>query len=201
MVKKLNPILVQKELKNKGFSVFTPKEFERIFGVSSGASKQFIHAYTRKNFFTKLRNGLYALEEKRPSVYFVANKLYRPSYVSLETALSYYGIIPETVYSVTSITSKSTQEFDTLGMSFTYTRIKQAAFQGYITKKENDQSYFIAEPEKALADYLYLVSIGKRTWNDRFYIKDISQKKLNSYAKLFDRKKIIKLIEKLCFPK
>lgn len=189
--------MVQRELKSRGFSVFTPNEFERIFEVSTGAAQQFIHTHTGKNFFTKLRNGLYALGEKRPPTYFVANKLYRPSYVSLETALSFYGIIPETVYSITSVTSKSTQEFETLGMTFTYTRIKQVAFQGYATQKENDQAYFIAEPEKALADYLYLVSIGKRTWNDRFYTKNISREKLNTYADLFGRKKLTELIKKL----
>ncbi len=189
--------MVQRELKNKGFSVFTSGEFERIFNVSSGAAQQFIHTYVEKNFFTKLRNGLYMLEEKRPSIYFIANKLYRPSYVSLETALSYYGIIPETVYSVTSVTSRSTQKFDTLGMNFNYTRIKQKAFQNYIIKREGDYSYLIAEPEKALADYLYLVSIGKRNWNDRFYTKNISRKKLIAYTNLFERKKITELIEKI----
>ena len=197
MIKKLNPIIVQRELKNKGFSVFTPSEFERIFDVSIGATQQFIHAHVVKKFFTKLRNGLYALGDDRPSTYFVANKLYRPSYVSLETALSYYGIIPETVYSITSVTSKPTQEFETLGMNFTYTRIKQVAFQGYVTQKENDQAYFIAEPEKALVDYLYLVSIGMRTWNDRLYTKNISREKLNVYAKLFNRKKLNELIKKI----
>jgi predicted transcriptional regulator of viral defense system len=197
MIKKLNPIIVQKELKRKNFSVFTPKEFERIFDVTAGAARQFIHTHTEKKFFTKLRNGLYALEEKRLPAYFVANKLYRPSYVSLETALSFYGIIPETVYSITSVTSSPTQNFDTLGMEFTYTRIKQKAFGGYTVKKEDDKTFFIAEPEKALADYLYLVSIGKKTWNDRFYLKSISRKKLNDYAELFGREKLKELIKKL----
>ncbi len=189
--------MVQQGLKNKGFSVFTPREFERIFGVSSGAARQFIHTYVEKNFFIKLRNGLYILEEKQPPVYFLANRIYRPSYVSLETALSYYGIIPETIYSITSVTSKSTQKFDTLGMNFNYTRIKQKAFQGYTVKKEAGHSYYIAEPEKALADYLYLVSVGKRTWNDRFYTKNISRKKLIAYADLFERRKITELIKKI----
>ena len=197
MLKKLNPIIVQRNLKNKGFSVFTPREFERIFEVKSGAAQQFIHSYVQKNFFTKLRNGLYALEEKRPPIYFVANKLYRPSYVSLETALSFYGIIPETVYGITSVTPKPTKMFETLDLLFTYTRIKQAAFEGYAIQKEDDQIYLIAEPEKALADYLYLVSIGQRKWNDRFYTKNISAKKLDSYAKLFNRNKLNTLIKQL----
>lgn len=197
MVKQLNPIKVRRELENKGFSVFTPDEFRRIFCVSVGAARQFIHSYTEKIFFTKLRRGLYSLADKRPPVYFMANKLYRPSYISLETALSYYGIIPETVYSITSVTPKATQNFDAFGMDFSYTRIKQSAFQGYSAKKENDHTYFIAEPEKALADYLYLVSIGKKSWNDRFYFKNISKEKIVKYANLFGRKKLIKLIEKI----
>lgn len=189
--------MVQTELKNKGFSVFTPKEFAQIFDVSDLATQQFIHTHTQKNFFTKLRNGLYALEEKRPNLYFAANKIYSPSYVSLETALSYYGIIPETVYSITSITPKAKREFEAFGMSFSYTSIKKEAFQGYTVKKENDKTFFIAEPEKALADYLYLVALGKKSWNDRFETKNISKEKLAQYLDFFGRPKLKTFIAKL----
>lgn len=197
MVKKLNLILVQKTLTEKGFSVFTPREFERLFDVSSSAAKKFIHAYAEKDFFIKLRNGLYTLEGKRPPIFFIANKLYRPSYVSLETALSHYGIIPEVVYSATSVTPKPTREFGVLDKSFTYTRIKQSAFQGYTARKESDHTYLIAEPEKALADYLYLVSLGKKSWNDRFYTKGISKEKTHAYGELFGRKNMHELIDRL----
>lgn len=197
MVKKLNLILVQKILIEKGFSVFTPREFMRLFDVSSSAANKFIHTYTDKNFFIKLRNGLYALEGKQPPMFFIANKLCRPSYVSLETALSHYGIIPEVVYSVTSVTPKPTQEFDVRDKLFTYTRIKQSAFQGYMTKKESGHTCLIAEPEKALADYLYLVSLGKKSWNDRFYTKGISKEKVQTYGKLFQRKNLQELINRL----
>lgn len=197
MVKKLNPLLVQRVLVEKNFSVFTPLEFTQLFEVSPYAGARFLHVYTEKKFFTKLRNGLYTLEAKRPPVFYIANKLYRPSYVSLETALSYYGIIPEVVYSVTSVTPKPTQEFDVLDKAYTYTRMKQAAFQGYAPKKESDYTYLIAEPEKALADYLYLVSLGKKSWNDRFYTKKISKEKVHAYGTLFQRKKLSELIDRL----
>jgi hypothetical protein len=85
--KKLNLVSVQRELRERGMLVFTPKEFERVFGVADTAARQFIAYYTKKHFFSKLRNGLYSLEGQRPNLYFAANKLYRPSYVSLETAL------------------------------------------------------------------------------------------------------------------
>ena len=197
MVKKLNPISVQSVLKNKGFSLFTPKEFERIFDVSESATQKFIHIHTKKKFFTKIRNGIYALTEKRPNLYFIANKIYTPSYVSLETALSYYGIIPETVYGITSIATKAKREFEAFGINFSYTRIKKVAFQGYTTQQEDGKTFFIAEPEKALADYLYLVSLGKRSWNDRFETKKISMEKLEKYLNLFDRPKLKKYFIKL----
>jgi predicted transcriptional regulator of viral defense system len=197
MVKKLNLILVQKTLIEKDFSIFSPQEFARIFDVSPSAAQKFIHSYTDKKFFIKLRNGLYSLEGKTPPVFFIANKLYRPSYISLETALSHYGIIPEVVYSVTSVTPNPTAEFDVLDKVYTYTRIKQKAFGGYMTKKENDRTYLIAEPEKALADYLYLISLGKKTWNDRFYTKGISKEKVRAFGELFERKNLLELIDRL----
>jgi predicted transcriptional regulator of viral defense system len=193
--KKLNPLLVQKELKEKGLLVFTPKEFERVFDVSSTAVSQFIHAYIEKKFFSKLRNGLYSLEGERPNLYFAANKIYRPSYISLETALSYYGIIPETVYSITSITSKPTRNFDALGVDFSYTRIKQKAFQGYTARKEGESTVLFAEPEKAFADYLYFVSLGKKTLNDRFYLKNLDMKKVRQYIELYDRPGVARALE------
>lgn len=187
--------MVRKELKNKGLAVFTPREFGRLFGVPKTAVRQFIHANTQKKFFTKLRNGLYALEDKRPNLYFAANKMYRPSYVSLETALSYYGIIPEVVYSITSVTPKSTREFDAFGIDFSYTRIKQKAFRGYTTRKEGDTTVLFAEPEKALADYLYFVSLGKKTLNDRLNVRRLDIKKVREYAGLFDRPGIMHVLE------
>jgi predicted transcriptional regulator of viral defense system len=193
--KKLNLLLVQKELKNKGLSVFTPKEFERVFDVPATAARQFIHAYIEKKFFSKLRNGLYAVEGERPNLYFAANKIYRPSYISLETALSYYHIIPETVYSVTSVTPKSTSSFDAFGIDFSYTKIKQAAFTGYTTKKEGGVTFHIAEPEKALADYLYLVSLGKKKLNDRTDVKQLDKKKTREYTLLFNRPKLRILLD------
>jgi len=195
--KKLNLLFVQNELKNKGLILFTPKEFERVFDVSATTASQFIHAYRKKQYFAKVRNGLYAVEGNRPPTSFLANKIYRPSYVSLETALSYYGIIPETVYSITSVTSKPTRAFEAFGLDFSYTRIKQAAFCGYTTKQENGLTFFLAEPEKALADFLYLVSLGKKTLNDRTDARGLDKQKVVDYATLFRRPKMEALIEQV----
>ena len=81
------------------------------------------------------------------------------------------------------------------GIGFSYTRIKQKAFQGYTTKREGDTTTLIAEPEKALADYLYFVSLGKKTLNDRLSIRNLDMKKVREYAKLFDRPSVLRLVE------
>ncbi len=75
-----------------------------------------------------MKRGLYAFPDALPPDLYVANKLYEPSYISLEFALSYHGIIPETVYEITSVTTKSTRRFEAMGKVFTYRRIKREAF-------------------------------------------------------------------------
>lgn len=194
--KKLNLVSVQRELREREMDVFTPKEFERVFGVADTAARQFIAYYTKKHFFSKLRNGLYSLEGQRPNLYFAANKLYRPSYVSLETALFLYGILPETVYSITSVTSRRTREFEAFGIAFRYVRIKQEAFGGYSPKREGNCTVLVADPEKALMDYLYIVSLGKRMLNDRLNLRNVDVEKARAYIPLFGRSNLKAIFEK-----
>src|SRR3989338_6477780 len=106
MIKKLKRIEAEEKLKDLELEVFTPREFRRVFGVSQNTASRFITTNLASGLFVKLRNNFYMLKDSNPSHYFIANKLYQPSYISLESALSYYGIIPETVYCITSVTAK-----------------------------------------------------------------------------------------------
>lgn len=197
MAKKLNPILVQNELSRKKIFIFTPLEFERLFGVSSKATTSFIFDHTRKNLFSKLRNGLYALTSNLPSELLIANKLYQPSYISLEYALSYHHLIPETVYTITSATTKPTREFEALDKIYHYYKIKKEAFLGYEPKKIDGVTVLIAEPEKALVDYLYFVSLKKKALNERLITKNLNRRKVLEYAEAFKREGLLRLMEKI----
>ncbi|GFP21182.1 hypothetical protein HKBW3S06_00408 [Candidatus Hakubella thermalkaliphila] len=197
MAKKLNPILVQNELSGKKIFIFTPLEFERLFGVSSKATTSFIFDHTRKNLFSKLRNGLYALTSNLPSELLIANKLYQPSYISLEYALSYHHLIPETVYTITSATTKPTREFEALDKIYHYYKIKREAFLGYEPKKIDGVTVLIAEPEKALVDYLYFVSLKKKALNERLTTKNLNRRKVLEYAEAFKREGLLRLMEKI----
>lgn len=197
MVKKLNRLEVEEKLKSLNFSVFTPMEFKNVFGVKKNTASLFIKRNLKSGLFIKLRNGFYMLKDSAPSLYFIANKLYQPSYVSLEKALSHYGIIPETVYSTTSITTKPTREFKTPKGIFSYQRIKKEAFIGYEPKEIEGATVFFAEPEKALADYLYFVDLKRISLNDRLDLRSIKKTKLLSFIRLFKRRSLLKLVERI----
>ncbi|MDI6689726.1 MAG: hypothetical protein QMD66_01500 [Actinomycetota bacterium] len=122
-----------------------------------------------------------------------ANKLYQPSYVSFEYALSYYHLIPETVYTITSATTKPTREFEVLNKIYRYYKIRKEAFTGYEPRKIDDLTVFIAEPEKALVDYLYFVDLKKRSMNERLQAKNLRKKRVIEYTKVFKRENLMKL--------
>lgn len=195
MIEKLNRIKVEEKLKTLGISVFTPREFSGIFDVSYKTASVFISRNLKSGLFIKLRNNFYILKDIDPPLYYVANKLYQPSYVSMETALSHYGIIPETVYSVTSISVKPTREFITPIGVFSYQKIKKQVFTGYnSTNLEGQGLVLFALPEKALADYLYFVGLKKTSLNERLDLKNINKQKLIQFVNLFKRSGMINLV-------
>ena len=111
----------------------------------------------------RLKKGLYILSEeysnKPHNRFLIANHLYGPSYVSMQTALRYYGLIPEQVYAVQSVTSKASRSFDTPIGQFYYTHCSAEWLSlGVQIQDEEDISYLIATPEKALFDLAHFTS-------------------------------------------
>lgn len=107
----------------------------------------------------RLKKGLYVVDPSVSrvalSTELIANHIYAPSYVSMSSALRYYGLIPETVYAIQSMTIKHTRSFETPIGRFDYTFINREAFHIGITSI-NKQSYafLMATPEKALCDLI-----------------------------------------------
>lgn len=195
MADKLNRIKVTEKLRSIGILVFTPREFAGIFGVPLKRAMNFISSNRESGLFVKLRNNFYMLKYSTPDYACIANRLYQPSYISLETALSHYGIIPEVVYATTSITTKASRTFGTPIGDFIYQHIKIKAFTGYRLEEIDRYKALYAEPEKALADYLYFVDLKRVSLNDRLYLKKIRKSQLVEYAILFERPSLLKLID------
>jgi hypothetical protein len=109
-----------------------------------------------------LRRGLYVLaspyRKKYPHPFSVANKMVKSSYVSCQSALSYYGMIPEYTPAVTSVTVRRPGIWSTELGRFEFRHIKSSFFHDYDLKEVGeDQTAFIATPEKSLLDLIYLV--------------------------------------------
>jgi predicted transcriptional regulator of viral defense system len=107
----------------------------------------------------QLRRGFYLLAEpfRKIEIHepFIASMLKKPSYISLEKALEYHGLIPEAVPVYTSVTTKRQAKFVSPAGVFTYRHIKNSLFWGYRSYTLRKQTGFIASPEKALLDLVY----------------------------------------------
>ncbi len=193
----MKPILVREELLNRGMKVFTLLDFKRVFKKSKDQIQYFLETQSQQGLLIRLKRGLYAIKTDLPSDEEIANVLYKPSYLSFEYALARHGIIPESPYHLTAATTNPTRVFTVNDKAFSYYTIKREAYTGYFLDTSGNKRVLIAEPEKALADYLYFVAIGKRFWNDRFDVSKLEKNKLTEYLKLFKREKVFKLVEKL----
>jgi len=116
--------------------------------------------WTSQGLIVRLRQGYYTFPEylsRADYPYYFANRIYRPSYVSLHTALASYGMIPEAVTQITSVTSLKTASFSNPAGVFTYQSVREDIMFGYISWETADgHSILFATPEKALTDLLYL---------------------------------------------
>ena len=197
MIRKLKLPVVLRELEDKEMTLFSLEEFRRNFGVSYQAAAKFLEKYTNRHFFTRFKKGIYGVSAKRPPLFVVANRLYYPSYISLESALSFYNMIPEVVYAITSVTTKPSREFSTGEITFIYSHIKKEYFTGYIPIEFRRYTVLIAEPEKALVDYLYFVSLGRKSLNERLILREVKKERVEHFVKLVGRRSIKKLVRRL----
>jgi len=127
--------------------------------------------YTK--WITRLKRGLYSLNDSIDSLK-VANSLVSPSYISLETVLSFYSIIPDSVVSYTSVTTKQTNSYKNNFGSFYYSNVKDDLYFWYTLK----DWVFIADKEKAILDYFYLKSSALKL--SIYDYKNIDNKKYSS---------------------
>ncbi|MFH0947679.1 MAG: hypothetical protein V1833_01595 [Elusimicrobiota bacterium] len=130
MVKLVNQTIFAAKIKEKKLYIFSSNNVRSLFGVSAVAASALLHRYKKRGFILQLKRGFYVFPDSLPPDVYVANKLYSPSYISLEFALSYHGVIPETVYEITSVTTKATRRFETLGKVFSYRKIKKNCLYG-----------------------------------------------------------------------
>lgn len=139
-----------------GLKVFS---IEDLYTVDPEFRLETLYEWEKKTWVTKLRSKKYIFADFKPTnydLYLIANKLYDPSYVSLELALNHYGVIPEAVMRITSVTTNKTLSVETKIGIFDYKSLDTRLFFGYRMITSDGTTYKIASLEKTIVDYLYL---------------------------------------------
>jgi predicted transcriptional regulator of viral defense system len=157
-----------------------------------------LYDWESRGLVTKIRNDHYTFSDFDPveqDFYLVANKIYSPSYISLESALNYYGVIPELVMHTTSITTNKTNSFETKFGTYDYSTVNENLFFGYKVVEHSPHEVLIASLEKTILDYLYLNSSvdtidsfeGLR-WNKEIIKETLDFDLFEKYLIIFDNK-------------
>src|SRR3990167_88015 len=169
MVKLVNQTIFAAKIKEKKLYLFSSKDIRALFGVSITATAGLLHRYKKRGFIMQVKRGLYA----------------------------FHGVIPETVYEITSVTTKSTRRFEVkpLGKVFSYRKIKKAAYTGHEIQKQKGVGFYIADPEKAFVDVNYFRILNKQKPISRFHKEKLNAEKALRYAKLFNNEKLTSIIK------
>jgi len=189
-------------LKAKDYPVFKYIDLLKWFPNDNAQTiKQNLKSWVKKESLERIIKGIYKLKETEiKEEFLLASYLNQNSYISLESALSFYGMIPEYSYSITSVTTKKTKKFTTNYGVFSYRKIKSDLFFGFKLITGDHYLYQIATPEKALFDFIYL---NQREINTSDYFKemrlflskDISWKKLARLLSYLKKKVIISYLK------
>ena len=127
-----------------------------------GFHRQQLTDWQKRGYILPLAGSYYILADQAVDegfLFMAANQIYPPSYVSLESALAYHQVIPESVLGVTSVSARKTRQFNSDWGQFSYRSIKPGYMFGYqVVNQRPGQKVLIASLEKAVLDYLYLNS-------------------------------------------
>lgn len=184
------------------FSIYPIFSLQDVRKAFSDFSYRQLDRWKKKGYLKKVKRGFYCFAIQgvdQDFLFYTANKIYAPSYVSLEMALKHYGLIPEEIFQITSVGTKKTTNFQISVGNFSYRQIKPSLYFGYRLVEFGQQKILIAEPEKAILDYLYihpkLKTVadfeGMRINVDEFRTH-IDLDKFQQYLQTFNNKRLFK---------
>ncbi len=187
--------------KLEGFVVFS---LDDIGAFDPNFNMVQLSQWQKKNYIRKIIKGKYIFSDSdlnEKHLFLISNELLSPSYISLETALSWYGIIPEGVYTITAVSPIRTMDYQVSIGNFSYNKIKKSAFFGDVVNEipGTKRKYRIASIEKAIIDYLYyhkeIVSsddIDALRFNSTVIKNGLDFNLFISYAKVIENAELLK---------
>ena len=178
----------------RDFPVFSIADIRAAHG---GFDRRRLSEWQKKGYIKKIIKGYYLFSDvdiDESTLLAIANKIYKPAYISFETAMSYYRLIPESIYMITSASTRRTSMFETPMARFSYRTIKPSLFFGYSLLTGGIKMAFV---EKAILDYLYL-NPAVRTADDfaslrinrEEMLSRVSMERLTGYGQRFHHKRL-----------
>ena len=180
--RRISDIKLLQTLKGFNKSYFSVADFEKILGSKREVLYVTLNRLVKSGVLVRLKRGVYQAEFQSLELEKTANELYYPSYLSFESALSRYGILSQIPYALTFATTKTSKKQSLAGKEVEYRQLKDELFFGY----KLTEGIYMAEPEKAILDQLYLISKGKvASDTSEWSLVGLDKKKLIKYAKKF----------------
>ncbi len=191
----MNETKIFKKLLASKKEIFDFSDLKKILLLKNDNSVyQSIKRLKKNGLISSLKNGRYFLSENKPEDFLIANNIYSPSYISLETALNYYGILIQVPYTIFSVTTRKKNSFECLEREFEYLHISQSYFFDYI----KERGFLIATPEKALIDTIFFNALGKRKTDfDELVMENINKKRLHKLKGKIKNQAFHRFFEKL----
>ncbi len=179
------------KLNKIGKLYFGYEDIAKVLGISLASARVEAHRFVKYGILLRIKRNLYILRSvwqglSQEERFAIANIIQVPSYVSFMSALEYYGITTQVLRDfIESVSQKRTKEVSIDGFVFIYTKIKSELYFGFVRKGD----FFIAEPEKAFLDSLYMALLGRYRFDissidfDKFDIK-----KLRGFSRRYPKK-------------
>lgn len=160
----------------------TVADLEKVLALQRPSLYVTLHRLVRYGVLERLRRGVYQLALRPANVPRMANLLYMPSYLSFESALARYGILSQIPYTVTFATTRRSKRMTLGTTAVEFHQLRADLFFGYTL----EQGLYLAEPEKALLDELYLIKRGRANLElSELHLAGLSYEKLLAYAARF----------------
>jgi len=186
----------------RSFTIFSLNDIKKI---DKNFHRRRLNEWQKKGYIKKVIRGYYIFSDlalNENILFEIANRIYNPSYISLEMAFSYYHLIPESVYGITSVSTRRTYRFRTSVGEFIYRKIKPNLFFGYNLVNYEDKRFKIASTEKAILDYFYInpntkteIDFASLRMNKDSFLRQINEKKLYKFLKEFGQKTLTRRVD------
>jgi predicted transcriptional regulator of viral defense system len=184
-----------KILYQKRITFFEVADADKIFGIKKRKTLyELLRRLERAGVINRIIKGKYHFSLKEFNDFELANFLINPSYISLESALSFYGILSQFPYSIVSVTPLKSKKINYQGKEYEFAHLDSKYFFGFVKKDK----FLIATPEKALLDELYFVAKKLRKIHfEDLDLKLIDKKKFKILSKKYKFLPLQNLIKKL----